>query len=315
MPSAAHGHWWTIAPSLRGRLFPAQAGGESWSTFVSPKRRDTTAAADLRIAGRLCRSARRGADARDLYLIVHGLGGSADQPYMRDAAAAVSAIGQDSLRISMRGAGHSGADFYHAGLDADLDALLADPSLAHYTRVFVMGFSLGGHIAMRLGLPGTRDPRIRAVVAICAPLDLGRNVDLMDEPSGWLYRRYVLDGLEEIHRRVHGHSPRFRKVREWDARVVVPRFGFDDADHYYRSQSVGPRLRELELPTLYVATERDPMVPAKTLEPHLRRAGDRVDVRWLRRGGHVGFPANTDLGMPGKRGLYEQALAWCAKVG
>ena len=264
---------------------------------------------ELCIAGRLCGAANAG----ELYLLVHGLGGDAQRPYMRAAAAAIATTGHDSLRISMRGAGESGADFYHAGLASDLNAVLADPSLRNYSRIVVMGFSLGGHIALRLALDPSRDPRIDAVIAICSPLDLGANATLLDRPSGWLYRRHVLEGLSEIHTRVHGHSPRFRTIREWDTRVIVPRFGFDSVEHYWESQSAGPRLREVELPVLFVATQLDPMVPAATLEPFLRRPGARVDVRWLRRGGHVGFPADADLGLPGRRGLFPQVLTWATQ--
>jgi len=254
--------------------------------------------------------------SRDLYMLVHGLGGSAERPYMNDAASAISRRGYDTLRLSMRGAGKSGADFYHAGLASDLAAVLASPSLADYARVFLIGFSLGGHIGVHLARDRDRDPRLRALVAICSPLDLAANARIIDSSGDkWLYRRHVLDGLTQIHRKVHGHSPRFRWIRQWDSQVVVPRFGFDSAEHYWASQSAGPRLRGLDLPVLWVATEHDPMVPAETVAPYLARAGSSVDVRWLRRGGHVGFPPDADLGLPGERGLVPQILSWCAKLG
>ena len=260
----------------------------------------------VRIAGAL-----GGGAGGDLYLIVHGLGGSAERPYMKTCAAAVAARGHAHLRISMRGAGHSSPDFYHAGLASDLTAVLDDPSVAAYARVFVIGFSLGGHVALHLALRAEVDPRLAAIVAVCSPLDLRGNVEFLDGFDTWIYRRHVLDGLGEIHRKLYGGKRRFKTIREWDAETIVPRFGFDDVEHYWRSQCAGPRLREARLPILYVGAAHDPMVPAETTQPHLRKAGSSVDVRWVRRGGHVGFPANTDLGLPGELGLFNQILTWC----
>jgi predicted alpha/beta-fold hydrolase len=234
---------------------------------------------------------------------------------MRHAAATLQARGFATLRYSMRGAGNSSPDFYHAGLDSDVAAVLADPALARHPRVWVMGFSLGGHVATRLALRPNLDPRLAGVIAICSPLDLGRNAELLDvAPGGFIYRRFVLDRLAQSYARVYGQSKRFRSIRDWDAATVVPRYGFENLEHYYTSQSAGPRLREAGLPILFIATQGDPMVPAETLEPALRRAGANVDVRWLRRGGHIGFPSDTDLGLPGERGLFNQVVTWCERV-
>lgn len=305
----ARGHWWTIAPNLRGRLQTQTLDDRPWSTLVADPRPGGPASQRLggELGGPLA--------ARDLYLLVHGLGGDANSPYMREAAAALQARGYATLRISMRGAGQSDPDFYHAGLAADLVTVLADPSLAAFERVFVMGFSLGGHVSIHLSFLAARDPRVAAIVAICAPLDLARNVDELDAPASWIYRRHILNGLAKIHTKVHAdgvakRSRRFRTLREWDIETIIPRWGFASVEQYWRSQAAGPRLREAQIPILFLAAEHDPMVPAMTLQPHLERAGSAVDIRWIRRGGHVGFPRDIDLGLPGELGLFEQILTW-----
>ncbi|MFO7563941.1 MAG: alpha/beta fold hydrolase [Enhygromyxa sp.] len=298
------GHWWTIAPNLLGRLRPGPIGDAPWSTPVTDPRPGATQ--EQRIAGAL------GGPARgELFLLVHGLGGDADSPYMRLNADALQARGYATLRMSMRGTGQSCPDYYHAGLAGDLVTVLADPSLAAYERIFVMGFSLGGHVSMHLSFLAERDPRVAAILAICAPLDLERNVIELDTPSGWIYRRYVLNSLQKLHTRLHpGERRRFATIREWDATTVVPRYGFESPEHYWRSQAAGPRLREAGIPILYVGSQGDPMVPVTTVESHLARAGGAVDIRWVRRGGHVGFPRDIDLGLPGELGLIPQILTW-----
>jgi predicted alpha/beta-fold hydrolase len=319
---SAHGHWWTITPDLLRRvrpegrrsqpLYPARPENfvdAPWSiTLTEPEGGEGP-------SGAVCLAGTRGGpDDADLFVLVHGFGGDADRPYMREAAAALRAHGLATLRVSMRGAGDSSPDVYHAGLGSDLAAVLADPSLARHPRVFVLGFSLGGHLAAHLALRSSKDPRLVGIIAVCSPLDLGRNVELLDRPAGWLYRRFVLSNLERTHARIHGHSPRFRWIRDWDATTIVPRYRFESVEHYWSSQCAGPRLRAANVPILFIASQADPMVPAETLLPHLRRAGSAVDVRWLRRGGHIGFPADTDLGLPGELGLFNQIVTWCDRV-
>ncbi len=304
----ARGHLWTIAPNLLGRLRPPPRADAPWSTILPDPRPGGDAQQQLT-------GAIGGPRSGELFVLVHGLGGDADSPYMGASASALQAAGYATLRLSMRGAGRSGPDFYHAGLAGDLVTALADPSVAAYARIYVLGFSLGGHVSIHLSLLAERDPRVAAIVAICAPLDLERNVIELDTPAGWIYRRHVLNNLARLHARVHpGQRRRFATIREWDAETIVPRFGFASPEEYWRSQAAGPRLREAGVPILYVASEADPMVPAVTVRPHLERAGSLVDVRWVRAGGHVGFPRGLDLGLPGELGLINQVLSWVGKL-
>lgn len=259
-----------------------------------------------------------------LVLLVHGLGGSPDSHYVVRAAQAAARAGVDSLRLGLRGADRQGEDFYHAGLTADLEAAVADPSLAAYRRIYVLGFSLGGHVSLRLGLqPG--DPRVRAIASFCAPLDLSAGCAAIDAPGARPYCAYLLRGLREIYREVAARRPvptpwpvvaRIASMRAWDRHTVVPRFGFASVDDYYASQSVGPRLGELRVPALVVAAAGDPMVPQATLRPLLERPPPPITARWIG-GGHVGFPAAADLDLGlGRgdrrraRGPLDQAIAW-----
>jgi hypothetical protein len=313
------GHLWTIAPNLRHRVRPHRApDGASWSTSFEDPRLGA-----LTLRGVLSQPPAEASTRReDLVLLVHGLGGSPDSQYVVRAAQAAARAGLSSLRLALRGADRHGEDFYHAGLTADLEATLASPALAEFRRIYVLGFSLGGHTTLRYALAPS-DPRLRAVASLCAPLDLGAGAQAIDQPGAYAYRRYLLRGLLEIYeevatrRSVPTPLPVAREIatmREWDARTVVPRFGFTSADDYYTSMSVGPRLGELAVPALIVAAEHDPMVPAPTVRPALERPPPQATVRWLDRGGHVGFPrrALLDLDRPASGDLYDQLIGWLA---
>ena len=105
---------------------------------------------------------------------------------------------------------------------------------------------------------------------------------------------------------------RLRKIEQFDDRVVAPRFGFADAQDYYAQASVGGVLDGLSRPALLVVSESDPMVPPAAVRPVLDRR-QPLEVRWVERGGHLGFESRLDLGIEGPLGLEGQVLAWMAR--
>lgn len=292
------GHFWTIAPRLRHGLRPRQAPvPRPWRTVLTDP-----VAGEIPVTGLL----REVPGSDELLLLVHGLGGSTESHYMLRAALAAEAAGLSCLRINLRGCDRRSADFYHAGLTADLHAALAAEDLAAYRRVYVLGYSLGGHVVLKLATEAG-DPRLTAVAAVCAPLDLALSQKDIDAPAVWIYRRYLLASLNAIYAAAAAREPRWRlpvtveealrirTLREWDDRVVAPRHGFADAADYYARASVAPRLPDLRVPALLLSGEGDPMVPARAVRAALAERSSPLEVRWLARGGHVAFPRELEI--------------------
>lgn len=317
---AMRGHLWTIGSRLRSRVASVAGPVETrpWHLDVEDTDRGT-----VRLTGRL--AAPDG--AREAVALVHGLGGSVDSPYVGAAAAAFASAGVAVLAMNLRGSDRRGEDFYHAGLSADVHSLLACPELAGYERLYLAGFSLGGHVALRAACEAP-DPRLAAVAAVCSPLDLEPCVAVIDSRARFLYRRYLLASLLDIYSAVAARgevalpveeAARVRTLREWDERVVAPRWGFAGAGDYYRRASVGPLLGRLAVPALLVAAESDPMLPADLVRASLEARGrpDALTVAWVPGGGHMAFPRRLDLGLPsgGEPGLEAQLVAWLRAVG
>jgi predicted alpha/beta-fold hydrolase len=312
---AAGGHFWTIAPWARHVVWPAKAPpSDPWGVTVhDPKM------GPVRLSGRL----RALPGARSLLLVVHGLGGAVENFYAVAAARAAEAAGVSSLRLALRGADRRGEDFYHAGLTADLEAAIGSPELSSVSSIHVVGYSLGGHVVLRYAALNP-DPRVRSVAAVCAPLDLDAGARAIDAPERFVYRRHILLALLEIYAEVAARRPvpiplaearKIRTIREWDRRTVAPRHGFRDAEHYYASVSVAPLLDRIGIPALYVFAENDPMVPSSIIRPVLFGAGQSAEVRWIERGGHIGFPDDLDLGVGAPLGLPHQIVAWLLRRG
>lgn len=312
------GHLWTLLPHLRDRLWPpTPPPSRAWSTAVE---------------GALGRVLLRGAlhvpqGARDLVVLIHGLGGCASSSYLLRAAAVAARSGVASLRLSLRGAEGDGADLYHAGLASDLHVVLDSPALAGFERLYLLGYSLGGHLALAAASGEVTQPRLARVAAVCSPLDLALAQRGIDAPWAVLYRRNILRRLRVLHGAVAARHPDLpgdpqavqdaRTLRDFDAAAVVPRFGFAGVAEYYRQASVCHRLGHLQVPALLVAVREDPMIPAACIEA-CAAAAPGLTLAWLARGGHVHVPARVDLGWgagtdPGALGpasLEMQLLAW-----
>jgi predicted alpha/beta-fold hydrolase len=307
------GHFWTIAPALKAALMPQPApAAEPFRAVV-----DDPLLGPVQLNGWLSEVP----GSETLALIVHGLAGNADSHYCLAAARAARRAGFSSLRLSLRGADGSGEDIYHGGLVEDLKAALASASLVRYRRVFLVGYSFGGHVALRAAIEKI-DPRLQAVAAICPPLDLKATMKACDAPGRRLYRRSINSALNKNYERVAARRKlptpvsilkRARTCDEWNALAIVPRFGFASLEDYYERASVAADIHRLQLPALIVASENDPIVRPEDVRPALSGASPSLTVQWVRQGGHVHFPSDLDLKQGGPLGLEAQVYSWLGR--
>jgi len=303
------GHFWTLGPFLRHNLLPPKVPQwRPWKTSL-----EDPAIGRLELSGRL---SHKGA-SDTIVVIVHGLGGSATSYYARMAARAAARAGIDSLRLNLRGADRRGADYYHAGLTDDLDATLRSEALAGYQKILILAYSLGGNMVLRY-LAGSPDSRVRAAAAVCSPIDLKQGARAIDRPRGIFYRRHVLSGLKDIYRHVAARrevplsldeAARIDTIEQWDEQIIAPRHGFAGAEDYWARTSACKVLGDIETPTLFIASERDPMVLIDTVRPWLQNA---TTLRRIvtNRGGHVGFPQKVDLGLGAGGSVEDQIIQW-----
>lgn len=298
------GHLWTVVPHLSRNFRSARVALESWASDSG----------GVRLSGRIGHAAKRDA----LLVVLHGLGGSVERPYMLQAAATALASGVGCLLLNARGADLAGTGLSHAGLTADVRQALADASLASYQRIYLLGYSMGGHLTLKY-LGEDPDPRVRAGAAICSPLDLEASMRAFDRPTCYVYRRQVLRGLAEVYaasaraERLPSTLARVRAARrmlEWDELVVAPYFGFASPWDYYERESAARKLDVLARRALYLGASGDPMVPRRTVEAALRRANSQLRVHYHTGGGHLGFPASLSLGEDAPPGVEAQIIAW-----
>lgn len=248
-----------------------------------------------------------------LVILVHGLGGSVDSLYVQQAGYALWQRGYHVLALNQRGAGNSAnvaPYLYHAGLTDDLDAVTrAFTTAPGVDGVSLVGFSIGGNVVLNLAArwADAAPARVKAVVSLAAPVDLAAASRNLERWQSAFYRHHVLRGLiagAARFRLAHPARARFSlrrllpltSLRSYDELVVVPEYGFDDADDYYAKASAGPHLGAIQVPTLLLHAKDDPMVPGAGIEAALQRASSAIDVHVTARGGHLGWAEGLGQG-------------------
>lgn len=251
-------------------------------------------------------------DNRSCVLVLHGIAGTAAEPFVLRTAHEAVRRGCDALRLDLRGSGESSecgpAPLYHAGLTEDVRAALTWLA-QRYERVHAVGFSLGGQLVLRTaGEWGSDAPReLASVTAISPPVDLAASARYAEGPIARFYILYFLRTLRTRYAAAralmgpHFSPDRLRgitTIRGYDAAVIAPFFGYRDVDDYYARASALPLLDAINVPTLIVHAHDDPVVPAAPLAAYASRAQRNVRVVLTDHGGHVAFlaarPASGD---------------------
>lgn len=235
----------------------------------------------------------------------HGLEGSSRSGYMVSLAQALCEAGYAAHRINMRGCGGTEqltSTLYHSGLTQDVRAILEQRRAQTGAPLFLIGFSLGGNVALKLaGEMGEAANRLLAgVAAVSTPIDLHACVRRLAARENWIYeQRFVRSLRARYFRRHQAHPGRFpldglhrtRTVFDFDDRFTAKAFGFGDAPTYYRTQSALSFLPRIRVPSLLVQAVDDPLIPFDIYRHASIRDNPALELLTVPHGGHLGFIA------------------------
>jgi hypothetical protein len=249
----------------------------------------------------LPREAAGGAALRPLAVLVHGLTGSEDDPYLREAAAGLLRRGFPVLRLNLRGSAKSGprsTSHYHLGRSEDLSqALAALPEALAGRGVLVAGWSLGGALAILLMARHTGAPAILGGAAICPPLQPELAHATIDRNAVFgrvllaMYRKEVLAlrDARDLPAPLREAARRARTLREFEATVTAPRFGYPSYEVFAEMNRPAAALPLLRAPLLLLMAHDDPLVPPESLEGIPWADCPAVTPLLSAGGGHCGF--------------------------
>ncbi len=236
----------------------------------------------------LLESQRPAAECAGEIVLLHGMEGSGDSGYMRGLAGSALLAGLAAHRLQTRA-------IYHGGLTADLLAVLRQLRTEGRPPAFLVGFSLGGNVALKLAgeLGDAAAGLMRGVAAVSTPLDLAACARRIAQPENRLYqRRFVrrmrarlrAEGLDRKRNFAHLNS-----VMAIDDAITAPSFGFSGAAEYYRTQSAVRYLDAIRVPVLLIQAKDDTFVPFEIFESEAVRRNAAIELLATEHGGHLGF--------------------------
>jgi predicted alpha/beta-fold hydrolase len=230
-------------------------------------------------------------------VMVHGLEGSSRSGYMKSMARAALEAGLVAHRFNLRSCGGMERlvpTGYHSGMTCDLLAFLRQLGGAGRGPFYLVGFSLGGNVVLKLAGELGEEARgwIDGVCGISTPLDLAACARRLEEPQNRIYERRFVRRLKRRVGRIHpgiGGLSRVQTVWEFDDLITAPAFGFRDAAEYYATQSCLRFLDAIRVPALLIQAQDDPVIPFELFErPELSR-NPVLELLVVEHGGHLGF--------------------------
>lgn len=259
-------------------------------------------------------------DDAPVVLVLHGLEGNALRSYMVSAYRALSIRGLHPVGMNFRGCSGEPNRLpraYHSGDTADVRGVLRWIRLRFpRRRIGLLGFSLGGNVALKLlgedGADAARSSRpdvgaaVDAGCAISVPFDLSAGADAL--AGGGMARLYSTYFLRSLRGKLETKRPLLeplidfpsavtaRTIREFDDRVTARLHGFDGAEDYYaRSSSIG-FLDRIRAPTLVLHSWDDPFLPRSTAEKAAAVPNPALRRVFTESGGHVAFISDGTAG-------------------
>jgi predicted alpha/beta-fold hydrolase len=241
-------------------------------------------------------------EPRGHVVLVHGLEGSGAAGYMRSVSYLALEAGFAAHRFHMRTCGgteHLCQTLYHAGLTSDLRSVLEQFAAEGMGPVWLVGFSLGGNVVMKLaGELGEQAGRLmRGVCAVSPSIDLLASVVSLELPENRLYQsRFVNRMRERLRNTGRYRREQFagvRTLRDIDERFTAPAFGFQGASDYYVTQSATRVVSAISVPTLVIHANDDPLVPSSMFESDALRQNPWIRLFITQGGGHLGFLARN----------------------
>jgi predicted alpha/beta-fold hydrolase len=238
-------------------------------------------------------------------VLLHGLEGSSNGGYILSFAQAALDLGFGVHRLNMRSCGgteHLSATMYHSGLTSDTLQVLNALQARNVGPLFLVGFSLGGNVALKLAGELRRTELLSGVCAVSTPIDLACAVRAIDKPENIFYGRRFLSRLKARIRRKSVSAPHLystaalkhvRSIWAFDDLYTAPLFGFGTAENYYATQSSGRFLEYIEVPTLIVIAQDDPMVPFEMYRRSVFEDNPALTLVAPKFGGHLGFLSRT----------------------
>jgi len=237
-----------------------------------------------------------------LVVILHGLEGNAQRPYITGSAKIFNQNGYDAVCLNYRTcSGKINKNFrsYHSGDTDELEWVINFILKKYnYHHIVLKGFSLGGNLTLKYLGQHKIPSEIKIAIAVSAPCDLYGSMLEIHKRKNYLYalrfKRTLLAKLKEKQKLFP------EKVSKTDVKKIITLKDFDDfytskahgfinaLDYYDKSSSL-QFLKNIEVPTLILNAKNDSFLSESCFPIEEARKNNNLFLEIPAYGGHVGF--------------------------
>lgn len=256
-------------------------------------------------------------NSNKVIVLLHGLEGHAQRPYLTGAAKLFNQNGIDACAVNFRGC--SGASnllyrSYHSGATEDLEAVVNHiVSIDKYKEIYIKGISLGANMALKyVGEERELPKEVKAVIAISAPCDLKGSCDELLSLKNKAYAIRFLDHLKQKLKPKLEQFPdkisvddykSIKTLIDFDHVYTSKAHGFKDAFDYYDKASSLQFLQNIKVPSLLINALNDSFLSPECYPVKQAKENSNLHLEMPKYGGHVGFIQKGEFYYNEKRAL------------
>ncbi|MFD2540809.1 YheT family hydrolase [Lacinutrix gracilariae] len=238
-----------------------------------------------------------------LIILLHGLEGNAQRPYVTGPAKLFNENGVDAVCVNFRGcSGEPNIKYrsYHSGATEDLEEVITHIlDNKNYTEIYINGFSLGGNMTLKyVGENQELPEQIKGVIAVSVPCFLEGSANelhkLKNKPYAIRFKKHLVEKLKpkllQFPENISEKEIRSIKLlKDFDAIYTSKAHGFKDAKEYYTKSSSLQFLPNINVPTLIINALNDSFLSPECYPIKEAKNNKNIHLEMPNYGGHVGF--------------------------
>lgn len=239
---------------------------------------------------------------RKLVIVLHGLEGNAQRPYMLATAKHFNENGYDAVCVNFRNCSdtpNTKYRSYHSGATEDLHDLIQHIKTSkNYDELNIVGVSLGGNMTLKYLGERKVSSLIKSAVAVSVPCSLYHSMLKLHEFENILYaRRFKKHLIGKLKEKQELFADRVSKeaiasiktLKDFDDVYTSRAHGFKDAIDYYEKSSSLQFLNDIKVPTLVINSADDSFLSPECFPIKEAKENPSLFLEIPKYGGHVGF--------------------------
>ena len=238
---------------------------------------------------------------RPLVMIIHGWLGCADSLYLLPLASKLYQLGFNIFRLNLRdhgGTQHLNKDLFHScRLKEVLDATKEIQSQVPHSNFYLIGYSLGGNFALRIGAQAKiQKLNIKKIFSIC-PVMNPENALNKTQTMLKIYTEYYLRRWKHMLKKKHLLHPddfdlhvinQQKSLTSMTEHLLLQYTNFDSLQSYLNGYSIAnDKLKSLTVASEVFISKDDPVIPY--MDHKKLYQNENLHLRLTEHGGHCGY--------------------------